>query len=326
MLDRSMNYVIGDQVISLDGNSQRTCYVSHAHSDHSSATRSKKKLIIASDETVALCGRKVERLSIQNLKLLRSGHMLGSTQLVAEEDGGVFVYTGDFKLEDGLTTKGAEIPKSDFLLIEGTFGSPEMVFPKREEIWEDIAKWTKEKLEKGIVILGGYSLGKSQELIAILNKYAGIVPFAHEKIAENSAVYNEFGAGLQFMPLLRSGSQESPRGNFVAIMPPNMMTENLVCGLSSAYKKEVHTALATGWAMKGWGCADRVFPLSDHADFKDLLSYIEQASPRRIFCCHGNERKMSALLSINIFIPLHAKELQLFVPKNIGHLGHFGEE
>jgi Cft2 family RNA processing exonuclease len=314
MLDKSMNYLIGGQVISLDGNSQKVCYVSHAHSDHSSALRSGKKLIISSDETLALCGKTAERIAIPGIKLVNSGHVLGSTQFVAEQDGGVFVYTGDFKLEDGLTTKGAEIPKSDYLLIEGTFGSPEMVFPNREEIFSDISKWTSEKLEKGIVILGGYSIGKSQELIAILNSYANIVPFAHHRVAEIADVYNKFGIKLDYIPLLK-GHPEQPNGNFVAVMPPNVITSELVVGLAKAYGKSVYTAQATGWAMAGWGFGDRTFPLSDHADFEDILKYVSQSNPRRIFCCHGNERKLARILKEKGYDALPVKELKHEYPQ-----------
>jgi Cft2 family RNA processing exonuclease len=308
MLDQGMNYQMGDRAVSLDGNSQSICYVSHAHSDHSSAIRRKNRFILASDETVALCGKEVERTSLPNVKLLRSGHILGSTQFIAEEDGGVFAYTGDFKLEDGLTTKGAEIPKSDFLLIEGTFGSPDMAFPAREEVWEDIAKWTSEQLEKGIVIFGTYSVGKSQEIIAILNKYAGIVPFTHEKISQVNKVYAQFGVGLDFIPL-GNGASETPRGNFAAVVPQNLLSNSLVSGLASAYNKPVHTALATGWALKGWGFADRVFPLSDHADFAGILNYVEQSGPRRVFCCHGNERVLARALRQKGYDAMPVREL-----------------
>ncbi len=314
MLDRSMNYIIGDRAISLDGNSQQVCYVSHAHSDHSSAIRSKGKQVIASDETIALCGKDVERTAVPNITLARSGHIFGSTQLIAKEDGGVFVYTGDFKLEDGLTTKGAEIPKSDFLLIEGTFGSPEMVFPKREEIWEDIAKWTKEKLETGIVIFGTYSVGKSQEIISILNKYAGVTPFTHEKVSQISHVYKQFGVNLDFISLGKD-SKEAPKGNFAAVVPQNLLTNGLVSGLESAYGKRVYTALATGWALKGWGFADRVFPLSDHADFEDIITYVEQSGARRIFCCHGNERVLARALKERGFDAMPVRDLEHKFPQ-----------
>ncbi|MFH1448308.1 MAG: MBL fold metallo-hydrolase RNA specificity domain-containing protein, partial [Candidatus Micrarchaeota archaeon] len=168
--------------------------------------------------------------------------------------------------------------------------------PKREDLWEDIAKWTQEKLEDGIVVFGAYTRGKSQEITAILNRYAGVRPFVHENISRINSVYNRFGARLEFTSLLGEMSEEQPGGNFVAVMPPQMIRRDIIVGLEAAYGKKVYTALTTGWAMKGWGCADRIFPLSDHADFKDILEYVELSNPRRVFCCHGNERALSRIL------------------------------
>ncbi|MFA5382940.1 MAG: MBL fold metallo-hydrolase RNA specificity domain-containing protein, partial [Candidatus Micrarchaeia archaeon] len=38
---------------------------------------------------------------------------------------------------------------------------------------------------------------------------------------------------------------------------------------------------------------DKGFLLSDHADFNDILNYIEQAEPKQIYCAHGNEYLLS---------------------------------
>ena len=51
------------------------------------------------------------------------------------------------------------------------------------------------------------------------------------------------------------------------------------------------TAVVTGWAMEA-GCrfrhqADAAFPLSDHADFPDLIEFVRRVSPRRVYTLHG---------------------------------------
>ncbi|MCX6778569.1 MAG: hypothetical protein NT157_06870 [Candidatus Micrarchaeota archaeon] len=109
MIDGEMNLSLGGQKISLDRAQQRICYVSHAHSDHAGAMKSKEKLIFASKETAALARRQIVPPFFDDglhVSLHNSGHILGSTQLKAEHDGRVFVYTGDFMLSDGLTTIG----------------------------------------------------------------------------------------------------------------------------------------------------------------------------------------------------------------------------
>ncbi len=48
---------------------------------------------------------------------------------------------------------------------------------------------------------------------------------------------------------------------------------------------------ATGWATDSsaiyrYSC-DAVFPLSDHADFADLLRFVEMVQPKRVLTVHG---------------------------------------
>src|SRR5258705_922157 len=55
--------------------------------------------------------------------------------------------------------------------------------------------------------------------------------------------------------------------------------------------REARTAAVTGWAMDS-GCrfryqADAAFPLSDHADYPDLLEFAQRVSPRKVYTLHG---------------------------------------
>ena len=50
-------------------------------------------------------------------------------------------------------------------------------------------------------------------------------------------------------------------------------------------------AVLTGWAMND-GChyrygADAAFPISDHADFPELLDFVRQVRPRKVYTLHG---------------------------------------
>ncbi len=285
--------------LSLDCARTRDCFVSHAHSDHTSALRYKNKRILASDETLALAGRgnHFERLELNggvDFELLESGHMLGSKQLLIRENGTTFVYTGDFRLRGGLTTKEAEVRECDILLIEGTYGTPDSVFPAREEIYENIASWVKINLERGrVVLLGGYSTGKAQELIKLLNERCGLAPLVHNRIHEICSVYDDFGVKLERVPLESEEARELMGKSFAAVMPHHTVSSGMAANLGEIYGKKVVCALATGWANSRAYSVDKVFPLSDHADFKQILEYVERASPKKIFCCHGNEEALA---------------------------------
>jgi Cft2 family RNA processing exonuclease len=61
--------------------------------------------------------------------------------------------------------------------------------------------------------------------------------------------------------------------------------------LKAAAGGKVRTAVLTGWAIDS-GCrfryqADAAFPLSDHADFPDLLEFVKRVAPKRVFTLHG---------------------------------------
>ncbi len=60
------------------------------------------------------------------------------------------------------------------------------------------------------------------------------------------------------------------------------------------------TAMATGWAVENsaiyrYGC-DAVFPLSDHADFTDLLRMVDLVQPKSVYTVHGYAREFAQTL------------------------------
>lgn len=285
--NRNGLFVEADARIALDGCAGDTCFVSHAHSDHSAALKRKNKRIIASRETIALCGAAHESVSHDGMRLLRSGHMLGAAQLRIE-NGCCFAYTGDFKTEDSLTAKGAEQAQCDTLLMESTYGKPQYVFPPRDDVYRDIAGWVSKNHAAGrIVLLGGYALGKAQELVALLNEYCGIAPLVSDRIERGCGVYECFGVHLERIALGSREAEGELKRSFVAVVPQHLANTTLAQKLGAAHGREVLCATASGWALGGCGGAHQAFPLSDHADFNQLLQYAEQSGAKRIYTCHG---------------------------------------
>lgn len=298
-LDAALNLEVGNLNISLDGCGREDCFVSHAHSDHSAAIR-KNKRILASDETLALAGCKgamKPKLDGVKLKLLNSGHILGSRQLMVEHDGERFVYTGDFKLHDSLTLKGAEVEQCDVLVMESTYGSPEMVFPEREFVYSSIGRWVENSLRSGvIVVLGGYPIGKAQELVKLLNEYAGIAPVVESSVEKACKVYEQFGLKLDRIPVRTEEAEEVMKGSFVAVTPPAVATRKFCRSIGGIYGRKVVCAIATGWALRYACPSDRAFPLSDHADFNQLIEYVERSQPKNIYCAHGETIRLASEL------------------------------
>ena len=62
----------------------------------------------------------------------------------------------------------------------------------------------------------------------------------------------------------------------------------------------VRTAVVTGWAVDSGTIyrsrCDAAFPLSDHADFNDLLRFVELVQPKRVLTLHGYAREFAQTL------------------------------
>jgi len=266
-------------------------FLSHAHSDH--VKLSKKSDFFATPETIDLVKQRYGGASFNELKigrkqkfagfdleLFNNGHILGSAQAKFSSDGKQHVFTSDFRLQDSLFFKGAEPQECETLVLETTFGSPQYVFPKQEEVVSDMVSWVSGRGKQGMVLLAGYSLGKAQELTKIANE-AGFIPIVHDSIFELNKIYEKHGVNVGKYLKLDHNLKESS----VLIMPPQLVGKHLFATLEHFDKRKIFSALATGWEFRG--VFDKTFPLSNHADYNDLIEYVVQAKPKLILTDHG---------------------------------------
>ena len=272
-------------------------YISHAHSDHVNCS----KQIYSSPETFDLLqamGKPVEHMgngNEHNFSLHNAGHILGSTQLAVETDGAKCVYTGDFKLVDGLTTKGAGIVECDTLMIESTYGLPEYVFPDREMVLGEMGKFAKSHADD-IIIFGSYEVGKAQELIKFLNSHCSVVPVVNRKISKFCKTYEKHGVKLEYAEAGTSEAEELMKGGFSAVLPRKLINAEFKAMMEHAHHRKCYTAIATGWALKYSYGMDRMFALSDHADFRQICEYVEGSNAKKVICMHGYEEELATNL------------------------------
>lgn len=272
-------------------------FISHAHSDHVSFSQR----TICSPETRVLMearygeaargtefvcpgwGETVE-VAGHALRLHPAGHVLGSAMLHATRlaDGATFLYTGDFKLRGGFSSEPADFPEAETVVMETTFGRPEFVFPPREVVAVEVLKFVRETLEDGgVPVLLGYSLGKGQEILALLGA-AEVPVMVHRSMAGMTQVYGKMGREF---PAWRPFRAEEAAGH-VLVFPPSAARSPVIRKL-----RGVRLAMLTGWAMSPGARfryqVDEVFPMSDHADYAELLEFVERVRPREIFTVHG---------------------------------------
>ncbi len=204
---------------------------------------------------------------------------------------GSLLYTGDFKLRPSLAAETCEPPRADVLIMETTFGLPRYVFPPQAVIERDILDFCRQALAEGTApVLHAYSLGKTQELLQIVGG-AGLPVMLHAHGYRVTRRYAELGMKLPPYELLNAGAY----GGHVIIAPPMSGRSEPLTWIHPR-----RTAVATGWAMDPGaiyrnGC-DAAFPLSDHADFTDLLAFVDKVQPRFVYTVHGFAREFAATL------------------------------
>ena len=299
-----LTFKLGELRIALDepapdGRAEKStlAYISHAHSDHTGALGGPAK-IFCSDETAALIALDAaDRGPIpEGITLHNAGHMLGSTQIgMATESHGKMVYTGDFKLRDGLTVKAAPVMQCDTLIAECTYGRPDVSFPNPEETYADMERWQKQNADN-IQLWGAYSSGKGQEVVKFLNKYCSVVPIVGGKMEKVCQAYCGAGVKLDYVGAGSEEAAEVMRGPFCSVMPPHHTGPALAHRVASVHRRKAKVALTTGWAMVRPLSCDAAFPLSDHADFGQLLEYCQQSGAKEVFVAHGENYKTAKAL------------------------------
>jgi Cft2 family RNA processing exonuclease len=263
-------------------------FVSHAHADHARRHRT----AVMTPQTLALLNpsrrpcavRPVElgqalRLGSAILTLHDAGHILGSAQLLVEEDGQRLLYTGDLKLRRGGGLADTPIPKAQVLIVESTYGRPRFCFPDPDTVVEAIARWCRQALDAGVTpVLLAHASGKAQGLMRRLAPFGfrfGLEP----RCVPYARAYEANGITL---PPWTELDEASP--GQVVVAPP--VGKEAIRQLSPR-----RVALISGWALdpRFWHLfgADRAFPLSDHCGFNELLEVVERSGAEKVYTVHG---------------------------------------
>jgi DNA ligase-1 len=280
-------------------------FISHAHSDHVG----RHNTTFFSETTMRLMQvryglkkngvfharplREVFEWEGWELRLLPAGHIVGSAMLhlTRKSDGATLLYTGDYKLRAGLSSVPCELLQADTLIMETTFGVPQFVFPPIEETVAKLLGFVDQTINAGgTPVLLGYSLGKAQEILRALAESVHPV-MVHKSVWDmTEAVAGDLGK----LPAYKLFDAANARGH-VLVFPPGHQ--------KALPQKGIHgcrTAMFTGWALRASARyqyrVDEMFPLSDHADYPELLETVETVKPRRVYLVHGYTREFAATL------------------------------
>ena len=280
-------------------------FVSHAHSDHTADHRE----VILSAPTARLMSARMGGTRIEHalkfnepqtfqrgghefrITLVPAGHIFGSAMSLIECEGESLLYTGDFKLRRGLSAEPCQPVHADVLIMETTYGQPKYYFPPTADVMRGMVRFCKEALDNDeTAVLYGYSLGKSQEVLCALAE-AGLPIVLHGTVFNMTKVYEQFGHSFPSYQKYEPGNAHGK----VVLCPPSVAGSAMLKSLG-----KTRCAVMTGWAIDA-GCrfqyrCDAAFPISDHADFPDLIEFVKQVQPRDVYTLHGFAADFAATL------------------------------
>jgi Cft2 family RNA processing exonuclease len=272
---------------------QHTAFVTHAHADH---VRRHERVFSTPATAEMMKLRGVTRCDFQPLRyretfqvrdarvtLYPAGHILGSAQVLVEWQDTRFLYSGDFKLRPCRSAEAVEVPAADVVVMETTFGKPRYRFPETEEVVGQIRDFCTRTLAEGCTpVLFSYSLGKGQEVLACLEgiEHPIYLQTAHWKMA---SLYRELGVKLPHFERYRPGQE----------LDGGILLCSSGCRRGAWFRRleSIRTAYISGWAIDRWARwrfgTDEAFPLSDHADYEDLLEYVRRTGAAKVHTVHG---------------------------------------
>ncbi len=290
-----------------------TVIVTHGHADHA---RPGHQHVIATPETLAIMkARYGERFATRitplnwhetmrigdvSFHLVPAGHVLGSAQIVLDCQGSRVVVSGDYKRKPDPTCAAFEPVACDIFITEATFALPVFSHPdpltEIQKILDSL-----EQFPHRAHVIGAYSLGKAQRVIALLRQAGYDKPiFIHGALQKLCQLYQDHGVPLGTLEPATSGEKGMPQpalAGQIVIAPPSAIADRW-----SRRLPDPLIIMASGWMQvkqraKQSG-VEMPLILSDHADWNDLLATIEEINPKEVWITHGREDALMRALSL----------------------------
>jgi putative mRNA 3-end processing factor len=274
--------------------------ITHGHSDHARAGHG---AVLATQETLDMMrlrygdnfagstqaigyGEEI-RLGTARVKFYPAGHVLGSAQIAVSCNGLCIVASGDYKDVADPTCVPLEIVPCDVFITEATFGLP--VFRHGNPNTE-IAKLLNSVtlFPERAHLVGAYSLGKAQRVIAMLRQAGYDAPiYLHGAMETITRYYESRGIPLGELRLVKDMKKAALAGT-ITLAPPSATAD-----LWTRRFPDPLTAFASGWMRVRARARQRGVELplviSDHADWDGLCATIAATGAGEVWVTHGQE-------------------------------------
>jgi putative mRNA 3-end processing factor len=307
--------------------------ISHGHSDHAYAGHKHylcttaampiiKYRLFLQDNIQTLDYGQPLTINGVNFSFHPAGHIPGSAQVRVEHKGEVWVFSGDYKLQqDGISTPFEPV-RCQVFITESTFGLPVYKWKPQQEVFDDInAWWRKNQAQGKASVIAGYTLGKAQRILKNVDASIGKI-FTHGAVDAVTEVLRKQGIDLPDAARVSDGISKEDLQSALIISPPS--------AVGSSWMRRFFPyslGVASGW-MKLRGTrrrrgADRGFVLSDHADWNDLNLAIKETGAEKVFVTHGYTEIFTQWLNSK---GIEAKEVRTRFEGELGEMAEAGSD
>jgi len=303
-IDAKTKAILIGSDIAVDGfGKRRVRMITHAHADHvlglndSIAFSNYIVATPATHELVVELGY-VQRSNIQTymrkrvavnyfekrefyeheVEFLPAAHILGSAQIRVVYDNIVVGYTGDFKMSSDTEV----IEEPDILVMEATYGSPACRRPFKSEVVDLAVDLVSDGIRKypRVVIYGYY--GKLQEMMKILREKGIREPFLmNNKIYSITKIAEKYGWIIgSYYPVYSEIGREVMSGERYILF--DHMSKAKYRKLNGRALNIVLTGHEFSEPVKKIDEYTWIVSFSDHADFDELVEYVERSKPKLV--------------------------------------------
>ncbi|HWM47784.1 MAG TPA: ligase-associated DNA damage response exonuclease [Xanthobacteraceae bacterium] len=276
--------------------------ITHGHSDHA---RPGHRAVLATRETLDFMRLRYgegfaretqaiaygETVEIDGVRVTfhPAGHVLGSAQICVEANGLRIVASGDYKNIADPTCAPFELVPCDVFITEATFGLP--VFRHSTPAAEiDKLLRSVEIFPERAHLVGAYSLGKAQRVIAMLRAAGHDAPiYLHGAMDKLTRYYAEQMDLGELRPV--SGTPKTELAGIIALCPPSSLKD-----VWARRFPDPVACFASGWmrvrARARQSLVELPLVISDHADWEGLTATIAATGASEVWVTHGAEEAL----------------------------------
>src|SRR3569833_1295355 len=274
--------------------------ITHDHSDHARpghgaelATQETLDIMrlrygdnFAGSTQVISCGEEI-RLKGVTARFHPAGHVLGSAQIAVTDGRTRIVASGDYKDAPDPTCAPFENVPCEIFITEATFGLPIFCHGDADGEIQKLLGSVALFPERAHLV-GAYSLGKAQRVIALLRKAGYGAPiYLHGAMEKITRYYESRGIALGELRLVK-GVKKSDLAGTITLAPPSAITDIWTRRFPDPVAAFASGGMRTRARARQKGI-ELPLVISDHADWDGLTATIAATGAGEIRVTHGQE-------------------------------------